>query len=98
MLLQKFTKQVIQEKFQVDINEIKSENLVTFLGITSDNRLSYDDHISKLCNKTSMQLNTIFKLKRYNGQKVLLNSFMYSSFNYCTLLRHFSTNKSIEKK
>ena len=65
MLLQKFTKKLIQEKLQTDNNEIESENSVTLLGITIDNRLSLDDHISKLCNKASMQLNAIFRLKKY---------------------------------
>ena len=57
MLLQKYTKKVIQEKLQIDNNEIKSENLVALLGITIDNWLSFDNHISKLCNKASVQLN-----------------------------------------
>ena len=69
MLLQKSTKKVIQEKLQIDNNEIKSENLVTLLGITIDNQLSFDDHISKLCNKASMQLNAIFRLKKHMSKK-----------------------------
>ena len=48
MLLQQFTKQVIQEKLQIDSHETESENSVTLLGITIDNRLSFDNHISKL--------------------------------------------------
>ena len=59
MLPQKSTKQVIQEKLQIDSNEIESENSVTLLSITIDNRLSFDDHTLKLCNKASMQLNVI---------------------------------------
>ena len=51
MLLQKSTKKVIQEKLQIDNNEIESENSVTLLGIPIDNRLSFDDHISKLIGK-----------------------------------------------
>ena len=100
MLLQKSTKKVIQETLQIDNNEIKSENSVTLLGITIDNRLSFDDHISKLCNKTSMQLNAIFILKKYMSQKeleVILNSLIYSNFNYRLLVWHFSTNKSVKK-
>ena len=73
---------------------------MTLLGITIGNRLSFDDHISKLCNKAFMQLNSIFRLKKYMSQKeleVVLNSSIYSNFNYCPLVWHFSTNKSIEK-
>ena len=99
-LLQRSTKKVIQEKLQIDNNEIESENSVTLLGITIDNRLSFDDYISKLCNKASMQINAIFRLKKYMSQKELeaiLNSFLYSNFNYCPLLFHFSTNNLLKK-
>ena len=47
-----------------------------------------------------MQLNSIFRLKKYMSKKeleVVLNSSVYSNFNYCPLAWHFSTNKSIEK-
>ena len=73
---------------------------MTLLGITIDNRLSFDDHISKLCNKASMQLNAIFRLKKYMSQKeleVVLKSFIYSNLNYCPLVWHISPNKSIEE-
>ena len=69
MILQKSTKKVIQEKLQIDNNEIESENSVTLLVITIDNRLSFDVHISKLCNKSSMQLIATFRLKKYMTQK-----------------------------
>ena len=67
MLLQKCAKKVIQEKLELDNNENKSENSVTALCITIDNRLSFDDHISELCNKASMQLNAVFRLKKYTS-------------------------------
>ena len=54
ILLQKSTKKVIQEKLQIRSNEFKSKNSVTLLGVTIDNRLSFDYHISKLCNKASI--------------------------------------------
>ena len=69
MLLQKSTNKVIQEKLETNNKEIESENSATLLGITIDNRSSFDDHISKLCNKASMQLNAIFRLKKYMSQK-----------------------------
>ena len=70
MLLQNSTKKVIQEKLEADNNEIESADSVINLGITIDNQLSFDDHISKLCNKASMQLTAIFRLlKKYLSQK-----------------------------
>ena len=88
MLQQKSTKKVIQGKLQIDNNEIESENSVTLFGITIGNLLSCDVHISKLCNKASMQLNAIFRIKKYMSQKeleIVLNSFVFSEFNYCPL-------------
>ena len=99
ILLQKSAEKVIQEKLQIDNNKIKYENSVTLLGITIDNRLSFDDHISKLCNKASMQLNAIYRLEKFMSQKELefvLNSFIIQ-FQLLPLVCHFSTNKSIEK-
>ena len=61
-LLLKSIKKVIQEKLQIDKNEIESENSLTLLGITNGNRLSFDDHISKLRSKVAMQLNAIFRI------------------------------------
>ena len=100
MLPRKSTKKLIQEKPQINSNETEYENSVTLLGITINNRLSFDNHVSKIYNKSSMQLNSIFRLKKYMDQKelqVILNSFIYSNFNYCHLVLHFSINKPIEK-
>ena len=56
--------------------------------------------ISTLCNKASNQLNTIGIIQKYVGFKekeVLLNSFVYQTLNYCTLLWHFFSSKSLYK-
>ena len=47
-----------------------------------------------------MQLNVLNRLKAYIGNKnteILINSFIYSSFNYCPLVWHFSSCKSAMK-
>ena len=95
ILLQESVKQVIQKKLQIDSNEVKCDNLVMLLGITIYNRLSLDDHISKLDNKASMQLNSIFRQEIHLSKRI--GSFIYSNFNYCPLVWHFNINKSIEK-
>ena len=100
MLLHKSSTQNSVQKLELANNEIESENMVTLLGVTIDNKLTFDEHISKLCNKASMQLNAIQRLSNYMGSKeleVMLNSFIYSNFNYCPLVWHFSSNKSLEK-
>ena len=46
-------------------NKIETTNSVDLLGIHPDNRLTFDDHIFTLCNKASMELNAIGRLKDY---------------------------------
>ena len=47
-----------------------------------------------------MQLNALNRLRAYIGNKemeILINSFIYSNFNYCPLVWHFSSCKSTVK-
>ena len=59
--------------------------------------MTFDNHISTICQKSSCKLNAITRIQNLLGQKekvALLNSFVYSNFNYCPLVWHFTTNKS----
>ena len=92
----------MKDSYPLNINDltINSENSVKLLGIEIDNRLSFEKHISTLCNKASNQLNTIGRIQKFMGFKekeVLLNSFVYSNFNYCPLVWHFCSSKSLYK-
>ena len=56
--------------------------------------------ISALCNKASNQVNIIGRIQKCVGFKekeVLLNSFVYSNFNYCPLVWHFCSSKFLYK-
>ena len=84
----------------MDTNDvtINSENSVKLRGIETGNRLSFEKHISALCDKASNQLNAIGRIKKFMGfkeKKVLLNSFVYSNINYCPLVWHFCSSKSL---
>ena len=79
---------------------IKSEKTVKLLGIKLDNKLNFDAHISDLCKKAATQLNVMKRLKQFNGfeeRKNLVQSFVYSYFNYCPFVWHFSSAKSLQK-
>ena len=81
----------------IEINTTKS---VELLGLTIDNRLNFEEHISILCKKASSQLNAISRLQHYMNQKekeAIINSFIYSNFNYCPLVWHFCSCKSSHK-
>ena len=79
---------------------INSENSVKPLGIETDNKLAFEQHISTICNKTNNQLKVIGRIQNFMGFKkkeVLLNSFLYSNFNYCPLVWLFCSSKSLCK-
>ena len=78
---------------------ILSKSSVNFLGINIDNELKFDEHVRSLCNKGGRQLNALFRLNRYlnfESKKILVNSFIYSNFNYCPLIWHFTSANSIK--
>jgi hypothetical protein len=77
---------------------IYSKNSVTFLGINLDNELKFDQHIAVLCKKAAKQLNALYRIKRFltfEMKTLLVNSFIYSNFNYCPLVWHLTSPNSI---
>ena len=92
----------MKDAYALNINKqtINSENGIKLLGFEIDNTLSFDKHISDLCKKASNQLNAIGRIQKYMGLKkkeVLLNSFVLCNCNYCPLVWHFYSSKSLKK-
>ena len=68
---------------------INTSKSVKPLGITIDNKLNFEEHIFAFCKKTSLQLNAVSRLQKYMEKKekeAVINSFIYSNFNYCLLV------------
>ena len=89
-----------QSCFKIRNQTIKMTNCAKLLGINTDSKLNFQSHISDLSKKASMQLNALNRLRAYIGNKemeILINSFIYSNFNYCPLVWHFSSCKSTAK-
>ena len=91
-----------KETINLAINgaEIKGKNPVTLLGVEIDNELNFNNHISNICKKAGNKINAISRIQSFLGQKekeALVNTFVYSNFNYCSLVWHFSTKKSTNK-
>ena len=81
----------MKDSYPLNINDltINSENSVKLLGIEIDDKLSFEQYISTLCNKASNQLNAIGRIQKFMSLKekeVPLNSFVCSNFNYCPLV------------
>ena len=89
-------------EFEVRIGDkvIKSEPNVRLLGVTIDNKINFDLHVSDICKKASAQLNALCRLRKFlsfKAKSVLIQSFVFANFNYCPLVWHFSSSKSLSK-
>ena len=76
----------------INSNSIISSNWVKLPGINIDSRLNFEPHVSDLCKSAASQLNALLRLKLYltfEARKVMIESFVYSNFNYCPLVWEF---------
>ena len=88
------------EIFKIGSKEIKVASQVKLLGVEIDNKLKFGQHINRICETAANQLNALIRLKRFLGfkeRKSLVNSFVLSSFNCCTLVWMFASFKSFTK-
>ena len=86
----------------ININqkEIKAVAKFKFLGIEIHGKLNFNHHINNICKSASHQLNAIIRLKHLLGikeKKRLVNAFLMSNFNYCSLVWNFSSVQSLNK-
>ena len=86
------------QKLTIDKEVIISSENVTLLGLEVGSKLNFN--ISKICNKSAGQLYPLCRIGHsivFKERKILINSFIYGNFNYCPLVCHFSSKKSINK-
>ena len=102
--LDKFPAMILQNsrnlKLEIGSAKIETKNTVKLIGITIDHKLNFEENISELCKRASVQLNAISRLRRFIGKEqteALTNSFIFSNFNYCILVWHFCSCKSSQK-
>ena len=76
----------------VDGYEITNSSQEKLLGITIDNKLRFDEHVSKLCKKASQKLHALARVSRYMNtekRRIIMNAFINSQFGYCPLVWMF---------
>ena len=89
-----------KETFEIVDNVIEASPLVKLLGVQIDDKLNFNLHITNICRSAANQLNALIRLKQFlsfEAKKVLVNSYFYSNFNYCSLVWMFSGPKSLNK-
>ena len=76
----------------IDNNVIRSSSSVKLLGVTIDNKLKFDEHVSAICKNASTKLHALARVATYmNSDKlrVLMKAFIESQFGYCPLIWMF---------
>ena len=72
--------------------KIYNENSNKMLGIKIDNKLSFDEHITELCNKASQKLHALARIASYmqtKQRKQIMQAFISAQFGYCPLVWMF---------
>ena len=84
----------------VDGYQITNSKREKLLGITIDNKLSSNEHVSGICTKASQKLHALARVSKYmNTDKLclIMKAFVNAPFGYCPLvwMFHSSLNNRI---
>ena len=89
MILGKTPRQpIILNINQMKIEEEESQKVVP-LGLTTDNQLTFKDHLDMLCSTANYKLHALRRIKKYltlEKAKLLYNAFINSQFNYASVI------------
>ena len=64
---------------------ITGSKSVKLLGVTIDNKLNFNKHVTKICNKANQKLHALARIGKYldpNKLKIIMKTFIESQFNY----------------
>ena len=84
-------------RIHVDKYEIKNSNHEKLLGVTIDNEMSFEKHVSTLCKKASQKLHALTRVSRYMSikqRRVIMNAFIKSQFGYYPLVWMFHSRSA----
>ena len=99
-LLQKNKRNTSEYPIALMVHEIKMQEPVTLSGVTIDYKLSFEEHVSNLCQKVSAQLIVLKRLGAFMSnqtRKFMVQSFILVHFNYCSLVWYFTSAKQINQ-
>ena len=75
--------------FMVEDKKVRSKTEVKLLGITIDDKLSFNKHISNLCSTASNRLRSLARIRKFlslEQAKRLSEAYIMSTFKYCPLI------------
>ena len=73
---------------------------IKLLGITLDEKLKFDSHISDICRKVGSQINALSRLKSIlpcKKKEALYRAFISPYFSYCSQVWYHCGSRNIEK-
>jgi hypothetical protein len=85
---------------KVGDSEIKESEWVKLLGVKIDNKLNFNEHISKIVKKANSKLAVVrrsFGFLTFSKRKLLLNSFVQSQFTHAPLVWMLHTKTANNK-
>lgn len=88
------------ENFKINGKAIERVKSFIFLGLTIDDKLTWKNHINKVCNKISKVNGILNKFKNFLPKDILLsiyNSLILPHLNYCLLTWGFGIVNRIQK-
>ena len=80
--------------------EVVNSSEEKLLGVHIDSKLSFDHHVSKLCQNASNKLYALARISPYmdhNKLRILMRAFITSQFQYCPLVWMFH-NRQLNQK
>ena len=78
-------------------NRIWENRTVKLLGISIDNELKFDKHLSHVCLKANRRLSALTRIRKYLDFKkirILFKGFFEAQFKYCPLKWMFSSRST----
>ena len=75
-------------------------NSIDIFGMTIDNRLSFDNHVSVICKKINNQFNVMLRFRKLINKQTLLKLSQPSilpNFNDCSSVCHFCGARNVDK-
>ena len=76
----------------IDGLPIDSSKTEVLLGIAIDHELKFDDHVNRLCKKSSLKINALARIATFmnvSKKRIFMKSFIESQFGYCPLIWMF---------
>ena len=86
--------------FRCENTVIPNVTEVEMLGVILDEKLKFDQHVSKVCRKVTQKIAVLRRMRNmlpFELRKAIYNSFITPHYNYCAETWHFCSKSSLNK-